>query len=506
MSTSEEDLPPDDNVARLRVPPQSIEAEQGVLGALLLNAAATWPRARETLATSDFFRYEHRLIFDAISSLMAAERPVDVITAFEQLQTSGNADAAGGLSYLNALVQGVPSAANLGRYVEIVHERASARAAIALLDELTTKAFHGDPVAPLLEEARTAIGNLATARNATTKGIPFLKLSQLREQAHAVSWLVKHVLPADSVGMLYGASGTFKSFIALDAALHVAHGLPWLGARTKPGPVIYIAAEGGAGLWSRIYAWHNARRLRITDDLPLRVVPVALDLRQDASLIVDRARAEGLEPVLVVVDTMSQTFGGEENSAAEVSAYFRELGARIRALWRCCVAIVHHTGHTATERPRGSSAIVANLDWAYGVHRDENEMLATLSSAKMKDGERPRDATFSISKVDVGTDEDGDMQRSLVARHLSSVEEIQEAMELEKKAGRGGHDALLLSLLQNGMQESDLRQLFYRECGCDGAEARKKAWQRARQRACDRGYAEFSGGYVITLKSGGAAQ
>ena len=110
----------DDEVARLRVPPHSIEAEQSVLGGLLLDNSA-WDRAGDLLTDSDFYRYEHRLIYAAIGALVNATKPADVITVFEQLQSLGKAEDCGGLVYLNALAQSVPSAANLRR------DRAAAR-------------------------------------------------------------------------------------------------------------------------------------------------------------------------------------------------------------------------------------------------------------------------------------------------------------------------------------------------------------------------------------------
>ncbi|MDP3613447.1 MAG: DnaB-like helicase N-terminal domain-containing protein, partial [Rubrivivax sp.] len=127
----------DDEVARLRVPPHSVEAEQSVLGGLLLDNLA-WDRAAELLTDSDFYRYEHRLIFGAIAGLVQHSRPADVITVFEQLQSLGKADESGGLAYLNALAQSVPSAANMRRYAEIVRERAVLRKLIAASDEIAT--------------------------------------------------------------------------------------------------------------------------------------------------------------------------------------------------------------------------------------------------------------------------------------------------------------------------------------------------------------------------------
>lgn len=487
------------------MPPHSAEAEQSVLGSLLF-APTAFGEISDVLAGTDFYSRAHRLIFDAIAAMLGERKPVDVITLFEHLQLAGSIDDAGGIAYLNALAQSVPSASNIRRHAEIVVERATLRSIIDAADQAATAAFNpqGRPVAQILDDTKVAFSRLADARKLGTGRVPLLGLNELREQSHAAPWLIKHVVPAASIGMLYGGSGTFKSFIAIDAALHVAHGLPWLGRRTTQGSVLYIAAEGGTGLWPRICAWHQARRLRY-DSVPLHVVPAALDLTQDAWRVVEAAQSKGITPAMVVIDTLSQTYNGEENSANEVAAYFRELGTRFRQLWGCAVLILHHTGHNATERPRGSSAMRANLDFMLGVFRDEKEMLATLTCAKQKDGEAFDDTTFRLSMHDLGTDEDGDKVTSLVARHLSSAEDVQEAMEAESKAGRGGHNHLLLSLLQTGQKESELRTVFYGECGLDTADARRQAYHRARTWAVKHGLMEVAQGVVITLNTTGAA-
>src|SRR5205085_11646475 len=110
-----DDIPRDRAIAQLRIPPHSIEAESSVLGGLLLDNGA-WDRVGDLLTDSDFYRYEHRLIFSAVGTLINATRPADVITVFEQLQSLGKADEVGGLAYLNSLAQYVPSAANIRRY------------------------------------------------------------------------------------------------------------------------------------------------------------------------------------------------------------------------------------------------------------------------------------------------------------------------------------------------------------------------------------------------------
>jgi replicative DNA helicase len=151
-----------DDVDRMRLPPHSVEAEQSVLGGLLLDNTA-WDRAGDLLADGDFYRYEHRLIYAAISGLVSSCKPADVITVYEQLQSLGKAEEVGGLVYLNALAQSVPSAANLRRYAEIVRERAVLRKLIAASDEIATSAFNpqGKSAAEVLDAAQSLVIQVA---------------------------------------------------------------------------------------------------------------------------------------------------------------------------------------------------------------------------------------------------------------------------------------------------------------------------------------------------------
>jgi replicative DNA helicase len=105
----------DPQVANLRIPPHSLEAEASVLGGLLLDNTA-WDRVGDLLNENDFYRYEHRQVYAAIYSLVSTSRPADVITVYEHLQSQGKADEVGGLAYLNSLAQYVPSASNIRRY------------------------------------------------------------------------------------------------------------------------------------------------------------------------------------------------------------------------------------------------------------------------------------------------------------------------------------------------------------------------------------------------------
>src|SRR5438105_5205425 len=166
----------DSAIAQLRIPPHSIEAESSVLGGLLLDNGA-WDRMGDLLTDSDFYRYEHRLIYSVIGALVNATKPADVITVYEQLQAQGKSEEIGGLAYLNSLAQYVPSASNIRRYAEIVRERSILRKLVSASDEIATAAFNtqGKAVDKILDEAEQKIFNIGEEGSRMKEGFQDMK-------------------------------------------------------------------------------------------------------------------------------------------------------------------------------------------------------------------------------------------------------------------------------------------------------------------------------------------
>ncbi|MGH8830663.1 MAG: DnaB-like helicase N-terminal domain-containing protein, partial [Polaromonas sp.] len=161
----------DRQIAQLRIPPHSIEGESSVLGGLLLDNGA-WDRVGDLLTDQDFYRHEHQFIYAAVGALINASKPADIITVYEHLQNLGKADEVGGLSYLNALAQYVPSAANIRRYAEIVRERSILRKLVSASDEIATNAFspQGKAVSTILDEAEQKIFNIGEQGSRSQQG------------------------------------------------------------------------------------------------------------------------------------------------------------------------------------------------------------------------------------------------------------------------------------------------------------------------------------------------
>ena len=256
---------PDHEMAQLRVPPHSIEAESSVLGGLLLDNGA-WDRVADLVSESDYYRSEHQLIHNAIAALINANKPADVITVFEQLQSQGKADEVGGLAYLNTLAQYVPSAANIRRYAEIVRERAILRKLISVSDEIATQAFNpkGRPVATILDEAEQKIFNIGEEGSRMKQG--FQSLDSL-----VVDLLDRVQDMADNPNDITGVP---TGFIDLDR----------MTAGLQPGDLIVLAARPSMG--KTAFAINIAEHVALNEGLPVAVFSMEMGAAQLAVRIV----------------------------------------------------------------------------------------------------------------------------------------------------------------------------------------------------------------------------
>lgn len=209
------------------------------------------------------------------------------------------------------------------------------------------------------------------------------------------TWLMDRLIPTQGVIGLYGHSGDGKSFIALDWAMHISEGMPWLGTyATKQAPVVYIAAEGGRGIQKRVRAWMQARG---KVDLPAMYFLVApLYVREEGVVeeFLDSLNRrhlgpeEDIGPGLVVLDTLSRSFGsGEENSSADMG-HFVDKVTGMAAAKAMSVLVVHHKNATGS-RERGHTAFRASLDAMFSCDSEKNSdgriVRLTLTNDKQKD-------------------------------------------------------------------------------------------------------------------------
>ncbi len=301
-----------------------------------------------------------------------------------------------------------------------------------------------------------------------------MTLPELGEKTKNVKWLVKSLIPADAMGMLFGASGTFKSFIALDLAMHVAHAMKWCNRKMATGSVVYVAAEGGAGIYRRVRAWHQHHKLSTPDNFHVCVTPLLLAEEDQVSALREAISSLPRKPSLVVVDTLSQTFTGDENSSTDVAAYLRLLNTHLRAAFGATVLVIHHTGHMASERPRGSSAITANLDFLLGCFRPNAESLAAqVEVIKQKDGDKLAAQYFELHREVLEKDEDGEEVSSLTAAWHDAVAACKESALKLNPYEQAFYDAMPDGTT---VHEDDLKAILAGMV--DNAETRRKYWKR----------------------------
>ena len=407
--------PHDRAITQLRVPPHSIEAESSVLGGLLLDNNA-WDRVGDLLTEGDFYRHEHRLIFTAIAAHINASKPADVITVYEKLQSQGKADDIGGLAYLNALAQYVPSASNIRRYAEIVRERGILRKLVTASDEIATNAFNteGRPVDKILDEAEQKIFNIGEEGSRMKQGFQGMdtlvvdlldRVQEMADNPNDITGVptgfidldrMTSGLQAGDMVVLAARPSMGKTAFAVNIAEHVAlhEGLPVAIFSMEMGAAqLAVRVVGSIG---RIDQTH-LRTGKLTDDEWPRLTE-AIEKLRNVSLHIDetpgltsselRANARRLARQcgklgLIVVDylqLMSGSSGSQgENRATELGEISRGLKMLAKELQCPVIALsqLNRSVETRTDkRPmmsdlRESGAIEQDADIIMFIYRDD---------------------------------------------------------------------------------------------------------------------------------------
>ncbi len=376
----------DPQIAALRVPPHSIEAEQAVLGGLLLDNHA-FDRIADLLREDDFYRHDHRLVWRQISRLIERSQPADVVTVFESLQTAAKADEAGGLVYLNALAQETPSAANIRRYAEIVRDRAILRRLISTSDEISTTALNpqGKDTRQLLDEAESKIFQISEEGARGQAG--FVPLPDLLGRVvERIDELYNQNNPNDVTGVPTGFSDLDRMTSGLQPGdLVIVAGRPSMGktalalnigehvAVDQGLPVAVFSMEMGATQLAMRMVCSVGRldqqRLRTgrlhDDDWPR--LTNAIQKMQDAQMFIDetpalnalelRARARRLSRQcgrlgLIIIDYLQLMSGSSsgENRATEISEISRGLKSLAKEL-DCPVIALSQLNRSLEQRP-----------------------------------------------------------------------------------------------------------------------------------------------------------
>jgi len=409
--------PADAQLVSLRVPPHSIEAEQSVLGGLLLDNSA-WDRIGDVLSLDDFYRDDHRRIYRHIAKLVEHGKPADVVTVAESIESSEDKDKTGGLAYLGTLAQNTPSAHNIRRYAEIVHERAVMRKLASVGNEIADSALNplGKDVGQLLDEAESRVFQIAEA--GVRGRVGFHDIHQLLSQVmERVDFLYSRDNPSDVTGVptgyreldqmtsgfqegdliiIAGRPSMGKTALALNISEHVAV--------TEKRPVMVFSMEmSGTQIAARILGsraridQHKLRTGKLSDedwsklanalgelhDAPIHIDETAalnpLELRSRARRL---ARQYAGKLGLVVVDYLQLMVSEgrrDENRATELSEISRSLKALAKELHVPVVAL-SQLNRAVDQRPdkrpimsdlRESGALEQDADLILFIYREE---------------------------------------------------------------------------------------------------------------------------------------
>jgi len=415
-SKNSSDSSADPALAHLRVPPHSIEAEQSVLGGLLLDNAA-FDKIADLVNENDFYRDEHRRIYRQIQKMLERGKPVDVVTVAESLDQAGDTGESGGLAYLGELAANTPSAANIRRYAEIVRERAVLRQLVTAGDEIAGSALNpmGRDPKQLLDEAEAKVFSIAEGGFRQQTGFQHINplLTQVVERIqelhdrdnpsditgvptgyHDLDGKTSGLQPGDLL-IVAGRPSMGKTSFALNMAEHVAIevGLP---------VAVFSMEMGGTQLAMRMLSSvgrldaHRVRTGRLNDEEWSRL-SFALGKMHEAPLYIDetpalnpidlRARARRLHRQcgklgLIVIDylqLMSSSSGHGENRATEISEISRSLKSLAKEL-NVPVMALSQLNRSLEQRPnkrpvmsdlRESGAIEQDADVIMFIYRDE---------------------------------------------------------------------------------------------------------------------------------------
>ena len=402
----------------IRLPPHSPEAEQSVLGGLLLENMA-WDRIGDVISEADFYRRDHRLIYRHIAELIRSSSPADVVTVAESLQQAGQLGQAGGLAYLASLAQNTPTATNIRRYAEIVRERSIMRRLVEVGSEIADSAFNpqGRHVSQLLDAAEKSVFQIAeSGRNGKQS---FRDMGQLvAEVVERIDHLYNRDNPDDVTGLTTGFADLDRMTSGLQPGdLIIVAGRPSMGKtafsvniaenvalETGEAVAIFSMEMGGAQLVMRMIGsvgrldQHKIKTGRLQDDDwqkltyavgRLSEAPVHIDESPGLTVLEVRARARRLARQyndrlgLIVIDYLQLMSGSgttrDANRATELGEISRSLKSLAKEL-KVPIIALSQLSRTVEHRPdkrpmmsdlRESGAIEQDADLILFMYRDE---------------------------------------------------------------------------------------------------------------------------------------
>lgn len=425
------------SVLDVRTPPHSVEAEQAVLGGLLLDSSA-WDHVADIIRAEDFYRPDHRLIFEAIGTLATNGKPCDVVTVSEQLERTGQLAEAGGLAYLGTLARDTPTAANVRAYAEIVRERSLLRQLIKTGTDIATSVFEnqGESARELVDRAEQRIFEIAEAGFRGREGaVPVRSLlPQIIDQLDDLhsnpdkmrglptgftdfDRITGGLRPGDLI-VVAGRPSMGKSTLAVNMAEYAA-----VNPKIRASVAIFSLEMPSDQIVTRMLAsigsvpLANLRSGRISDEDWVRVTSATAQL-SEAKIFIDetpalspmelRARARrvkrehGLDLIVVDYLQLMQVPGNKENRATEIAEISRGLKVLAKELQVPVIALsqLNRSVEQRTEKKpvmsdlRESGSIEQDADMILLIYREEvydknttKKGIAEIDLAKHRNGE-----------------------------------------------------------------------------------------------------------------------
>lgn len=371
---------------RPAIPVANLEAERAVLAALIRNPDPA-PILQLGITPELFASADCRAAFAAINQCLLDGTQPDAALLRSALDPAA-------LIEVETSLREHASAANLPGWVSILKACRRERAVRAARNRLALAASDGAPdheLSAIVESIRQA----ATGGPDEAQPPRFLWAEDFCKNEALEDDLVDGYFPAGSVGVVFGDSEAYKSFLLIDVCGHIATGRPWRGREVKQGKVLFIAGEGGNGLKTRIAAWFE-RHGEPMRNFAVSTVPLELCDPKNADLLIAEIRRfiGGESFSLIVLDTLNTHFGpGDENATVDMTR-FRVSVVKLGRATGATVAISHHCGLADKGRGRGSISLRNGIDWEFKLERSGD--YTTLTGTKTKDRSTPPPLSWKL--------------------------------------------------------------------------------------------------------------
>ncbi len=464
-------------------------AERALLGYLIGHPSVA---KAPPLSSDHFADPDLRRVYETVITLATARNVVDPIALADALRSRGMPNA-------SLLVEGLIEDAGVDymALVGILDDRRRRR----LLNTLSRfmQSCAEDLTGNLhdrIQEMRPQFDAVVTPIVPT--GLGFVDDVAILAQAD-MEYLVDGLIPSRSISLLVGAPGSAKTFLALDMSCSIAANLPWHDRAVKRGPVVFVAAEGQGGLGRRVAAWKRRHGFEDQHSLGVHFLLEPLDLfaEEQVAALGSQVRRLPQMPVLIVIDTWAICLafgGGDENQARDVGRALANLRRLVLDLG-ATVLLVHHEGHAAPGRGRGSSALRAGVDAELTVAVEEGGTIVVRNS-KQRDAERAAELGLRICVQELP-----DHKSSCVLEDASVPDR-----RVARKEKTGAQDAALLAALMG--EDGPLPHSRWQQASCRvwqqgcGAKLSDSTFSRVRKRLLADGYVErdSAGMYAATPK------